>query len=358
MNSLRNIVDWGYDKSKSAIFELTESDPEIAHEMFVRLARGIHRLGFEELLLDCSENNHGPGFEISNAAGFNKDGKIPPTFLKYLGFDRVVVGTVTGESYEGSPRPRIKRYSETRSMVNWMALPGAGAEEVAENLRFYGDHSVPITINLMSTPGKEGQDLLKDLEKTILLTRNVPFVNRYEINISCPNTHGSSGRRDTRREYKDQLSEILLVVFDASYDHQEIWIKVSPDQDINGIRDTTQTSEDIRISEGCEVEGFVIGNTTTRYNPRFITSPPNQEKKGGASGNAVYGKSIDVQELFCNEIKGLDLNYKIIACGGINSAKKALERTKYGDEIIEGMQLYTGLIYEGPKLLRELRMAV
>ena len=349
MNILRDYIDSWYDGNRDKIFALTDKDPEVAHEKFIRLARIIWGLGLEKLLLDCSENKNNPGFEISNAGGFNKNGKIPPTFLRSLGFDRIVVGTVTGDSWEGDPKPRIKRYSNTNSMVNWMGLPGVGAEEVARNLESYGNHKVPITINLMSTPGKEGQKLIDDLEKTILKMRDLPFVDRYELNISCPNTHGASGGMDARREYMGQLNDMLSVICSVSYSYQKIWQKVSPDQDIDGVRDT------IKISRTHKVEGFVIGNTTTIHDSKFITSPPNREGKGGASGDAVYETSKNVQDIFYREITEQGLNYKIIACGGINSDKRALERTMNGNKKIKGIQIFTPLIFKGSKLLRELR---
>lgn len=350
MNFLRDRVDLWYDKIKSKIFAETEDDPEIAHEKFVRIARIIHRMGLERLLFNCSENSNHLTFEISNAGGFNKNGSIPPTFLNYLGFDRVVVGTVTGDAWEGNPRPRIKRYPETSSMVNWMGLPGVGAEEVARNLKSYGFHKVPITINLMSTPGKEGQKLLDDLKKTISLTRDLPFVDRYELNISCPNTLGSSGSMDARKEYMNQLDDMLSVVCGESYPFQKVWEKVSPDQDLEGVRDTIQISK-----EHSRIAGFTIANTTTFHNPRFITSPPNQEGNGGASGNAVYERTGKVQKMFYEEIINQDLPYRIISCGGLSSTEKVLERTMNGDKMIEGIQIFTPLIFEGPRLIRELR---
>ncbi len=86
---LRKSFDAFYDLVKQPIFEKTTSDPKKAHEKFVRLCRAIHSIPFlEEIALDNSSNYQNPGFELSNAAGFNKDGQIPPTILKYLGFDR------------------------------------------------------------------------------------------------------------------------------------------------------------------------------------------------------------------------------------------------------------------------------
>lgn len=350
MNFIRDYIDSWYNRNRDKIFAATKEDPEVAHEKFVRLAKLIHGPRLEKLILDCRENQNSPDFKISNAAGFNKNGNIPPTFLRYLGFDRVVVGTVTGDSWKGNSRPRIKRYSETDSMVNWMGLPGVGVEEVVRNLESYGNHRIPITINLMATPEKEGEELLRDLEKTVLLTKDLPSLIRYELNISCPNTHGTSGGIDARREYEDQLDGMLYIIGKTFHSFQEIWLKVSPDQDIEGVRDTIQISKKHR-----RVIGFTISNTTTVHSPKYITSSPNSGRKGGASGDAVYEISRDVQDRFYREITGQGLNYKIIACGGINSAKRALERTMDGNEKIEDIQIFTPLIFEGPKLLRELR---
>src|SRR3989344_8638525 len=141
MDKLRSLVDGLYSASKKGIFYLTKKDPEIAHEWFINGANLVNGLGIERLLLDCHENRMKPGFEISNAAGFNKNGSIPPSFLKYLGFDRVVVGTVTHDAWAGNPeRPRIWRFPETESLVNFLGLPGVGSSQVARNLESFGDH--------------------------------------------------------------------------------------------------------------------------------------------------------------------------------------------------------------------------
>ena len=356
MKFLRNIVDSWYEKNRDAIFAETEDNPELAHHHFVKLARRIHAFRLEKLLLDCPENKHSPGFEISNAGGFNKNGDLPPTFLKYLGFDRAVIGTVTADSWEGNKNQdnhpaRIKRYPETGSMVNWLGLPGVGAKQVALNLSGFGKHGLPLTINFMPTPGKKGKELFQDLEKTVLMTRDLPYVNRYELNISCPNTYGSNNRVDARKEYQQQLANMLSLVQEKRYAFQELDLKVSPD-----LYDDDVTSI-MAIATDYEIRRFTIANTTTNHDPRFITFPPNPEGRGGASGNAVYERASKVQEMFYEQIVAQDLPFEIIACGGINSAQRALERTKYGDPKIKGIQILTPLIFEGPRLLRELRIA-
>src|SRR3989344_2899611 len=208
MNYLRNLVERHYEKNRDKLFEETKDDPEVAHEKFVRASRIIDTLGLSKFLLDNDSNYELGDCELSNAAGFNKNGTIPPRFLYYLGFDRVVVGTVTHDAYGGNPRPRIMRFPETESMVNWMGLPGVGSKQVARNLEYFEKHYVPITINLMSTPGKSGKDVLNDLEGTLKDTRDLPNVDRFELNISCPNTHCGLGT-DARQEYQDSLKDML-----------------------------------------------------------------------------------------------------------------------------------------------------
>ena len=181
MNLLRKYIENWYDKNKEKLFDETENDPEVAHEKFVKQERLIDKLGLSKFLLNNDANYTKSNIGLSNAAGFNKNGTIPPIFLWHLGFDRVVIGTVTHDAYQGNPRPRIKRFSETESLVNWMGLPGVGSKQVAKNLEYFGDHGVPLTINLMSTPGKTGQDLLNDLEGTIRDLREASFVDRWEF---------------------------------------------------------------------------------------------------------------------------------------------------------------------------------
>src|SRR3989344_1898319 len=141
MYFFRGLVEDWYDRNRDSIFEKTKSDPEIAHEKFVKIARRADKFSSSGLLLNNPANELITRVEISNAAGFNKNGTIPPSFLKYLGFDRVVVGTVTHDAWAGNPeRPRIWRFPETESLVNFLGLPGVGSSQVARNLESFGDH--------------------------------------------------------------------------------------------------------------------------------------------------------------------------------------------------------------------------
>ncbi len=343
MDLARKGLDLTYDLVKPAIFFLTQKNPKKAHELFVSFSRQLYNSGLEEFLLDNNSNYQNPGFELSNAAGFNKDGQIPPTILKLLGFDRVNIGTVTGDSWDGNPGSTIVRFPETGSMVNWEGLPGLGAERVADILHGYGNHGVQLTVNFMSTPGKQGDDLLRDLEKTLLVMRDVPYVDRFELNISCPNTHGSKGEMDARNENLKALDSMLRLLDAYILPNQEVYLKVSPDSTEQDVRDT------LNVVKNYKVKGIVTTNTTTAHNSIYIPESP---KNGGASGNAVYEDSLRVQELYRSRINELGLDLEIIAVGGIDSPVRVQERIVHG---ATGIQIYTPLIFKGPELLRELR---
>lgn len=348
MNFLREIIDNSYRPLvRPLLFRFTREDPLKAHELLIQVSRWLYQHGLEEMIFGLDDQYK--DFTISNAAGSNKNGEIPPTILRALGFDRVNVGTVTGNGFKGNQRPNIRRYTSSESMVNWMGLPGYGAEEVSEILENYGNHGVPLTINLMSTPWKLGEDVLRDLEKTVSATRDLQYVDRYELNISCPNTPGKDRNIDVRKENLHMLKEMLDVLESNVYPHQKIYLKVSPDSTSDDIGDTLNVAKEHRVS------GVVTSNTTTRHHRIYILKSPMIEGKqvGGASGDAVYDLSLQVQKRYHKAINYHGLDWDIVACGGINSYKRAIERTIHG---AAELQIFTGLIFRGPGLLTELRM--
>lgn len=336
MDLIRFSFDNFYDLIKHPIFYVTRKDPEIAHNLFVSFSQILSAVGLEKFVLDNKVNRKKQSFDISNAAGFNKNADISPTVLKYLGFDRVVIGTVTKDAWEGNPRPRIIRYSKTKSLVNWMGLPGIGAEKVAKRLSNYGNHEVPITINLMATPNKKEEQILRDLEGTIIALRDNHYVDRFELNISCLNVCNH-----TRDEYKKQLVNMLQTMESFLHPHQNLYLKISPDLNEREIEDTLEIISHYRVN------GFTLTNTTTNHKKEFILKSP---KKGGASGNAVYDDSLRVQKKFHEKLKYTDK--EIIACGGINSIPKVKERLSFGAKEI---QIFTPIIFSGPKLLRKFK---
>ena len=248
--------------------------------------------------------------------------------MRFLGFDRIVVGTVTAESCKGNPRPHIMRVHESPSLINWMGLPNRGKDGVRDELSRYKNNEIPITINLAPTPNKIGDDALRDLEATVDALKIFPFVDRFELNISCPNTDIE------RTDYQKQLRKFISAIQNKMNDYQRLYIKVSPDLSHDEVLET------VSVIRQMHVHGVVTTNTTTKHS----------YERGGASGELLYERSCATQKLFYERLK--DTQVKIIACGGINSCARLKERIEYGaDEI----QIFTPLIFSGPRLLRELR---
>ncbi len=346
MYLMRRVVETGYSLSKPLLFRLTQEDPEVAHEAFIRFSEFANRQGLDRILFDNPANRTSSGLEISPAAGFNKNGDIPPNFLRYLGFERNVIGTVTADSYLGNERPRIMRFPGTESIVNWMGLPGAGVKQVRENLKNYVGQNMPLTISVMSTPRKTGLEALKDIETTVKELRGFPFVDRFEPNLACPNTPSTTGNLDARKENQKHLGEIIQVVKDNICPNtQQIYVKISPDLRDDDIKYTF----DVLMDKG--VAGIVATNTTRNHDPQYITRELSQ---GGASGLAVVQKAFDVQRKFYQLIKEANSDMRIIACGGIDNISRINQRLKHGASEI---QVYTGFIFKGPRFIREVREA-
>jgi dihydroorotate dehydrogenase len=342
MDKWRNRFDSFYNLIKEPVFSATKRNPEWAHHMFTLFCQTLYHTGLDKIVLDNGSNQQTPPWQISNAAGFNKNAEIAPRTMGWLGVKRTVIGTVTADPWKGAPKPRAMRFPETNSLVNWMGLPGIGAEKVAERLWNYTDSRLPITINLMSTPQKSGRKLLRDLEKTTLTTIGIPNVDRLELNLSCPNTHGADGKIDARASNQDQQEPMIDIVRSNMYATQDLYVKVSPDLDERSI------DKLIRICDKYDVAGFTTTNTTTHHDKRYIPKSPEQ---GGASGDAVYPRALEVQKLFAKRT-----DKKLIACGGISSVERAKERCAIGNT--SEIQIYTPIIFKGPGLLRELREAI
>jgi dihydroorotate dehydrogenase len=336
MDLTRRLFDGFYDSVKGLVFYFTKKDPEKAHGLFSKTCQALYSSKLHKIVLDCKENYSVQEFGVSNAAGFNKNAEIPLQALKYLGFDRVVVGTVTGEPWKGNEKPRVWRYAKTSSIVNFIGWDNKGAETIAQTLENY-EYALPLTISIGAIPNPEFnlKQRLRDIEKTIITFRNIKGVDRFEYDASCPNLPLQENNSEFLKEFLNVISQNILP-------HQSVFIKVSPDISKREVK------ENIRLAkEYSSVKGFVVSNTTTNHDPFFIPKSPG---RGGASGDAVYEKSLEIQEIFFNNLR--ESNLEIIACGGINSIKRAKERGRYGAKEI---QILTPLIFTGTKLLRELK---
>jgi len=328
MDLIRDGFDYFYDLIKHPLFYLTKENAEIAHDLFVLFSRGLYFTRLEKLILDNKENYVELPFEISNAAGLNKNAKIPPQIIEVLGFDRNVIGTFTGEPWKGEKRPRIKRYPSYDSLINWIAWDNEGAEIISKRIKLYGDCKIPITISIGPTPKSflSLEERFSDIEKTINLSKNILSVDRFEYCPSCPNL------KISREENLELLGEFTMFIRGKINPSQKLYVKISPDLNEKEVDRTILSTFDY-------VAGYVTTNTTTQHDYGV----------GSGSGEILYPLSLNMQKKFYERLEGT--GKKIIACGGINSIERMEERRRYGTD---GFQFFTPFV-NNQKLLRQIK---
>ncbi len=323
-------------------------EAEKAHEATYRFAETASRNSFLRLLARTFLSYQSPklsqdiwGLPFRNpvglAAGFDKNGKIPE-IMEASGFGFVEVGSITAKPNTGNPPPRVFRLPEDEALINRMGLNNDGAKTVAKRLK-NKKISIPLGINIAKThdPSIMGDEAISDY---IFSFREAQKVADYvTVNISCPNTREGKTFEDPM--VLDKLLTALKLRDDASV--KPTLVKFSPDI----ARDELQKL--LEICEHHRVHGYVVSNTTaSRVN--LLTEGDELKKigAGGLSGPLLASKSIERIRWISKAVKG---QKPIIGVGGINSFETALEMIKAGADLL---QVYTGLIYEGPGLVKRI----
>ena len=325
-------------KIQPLIFRLTNSRPELAGKLFVLNLNQIAKYTRMDELLGFEGLKKEPNIILAPAAGFNKNGTLHPDALYNMGFNLNIVGSLSSIKHKGNKHPRSWRIYESESLVNRLGLPGIGVDNVSDKLNHLysiSKHKLPIEINLAPHPSIE--DKPKDIEYCVKRLSDNIFIDYFTLNISCPNT--ASGDRE---KYQREVVNFLDPIFNFKKDHQKVKIKVSPDMDEQSIDDI------LRLVENYDVHGFETTNTTTYHDPNYIPVSPT-DKPAGASGPALFHKAKKIQELFEEKTDG---EYKFDAVGGIRDIKTAEERITPNTEAIK---IYTAMVYQGLKIVRELR---
>lgn len=319
-------------------------DPEQAHHLAIRCLRVAPKIPGALAGLRVFAPEPDPrtffGLQFRNrvglAAGLDKNGVAIPAW-EAMGFGFVEIGTVTAQPQPGNPSPRIFRYPKTKALINRLGFNNDGADVVAERLRRLRGSSrcpsIPIGVNIGKTKvvplAEAGTDYLYSFR------RLAPVADYVALNVSSPNTPGLRSLQE-----HDALVELLRSVMDENHrlgSAKPILLKIAPDLSDDALQ---------QIAEACEsaqVSGLIATNTTLDHS--LLTGEADEE--GGLSGEPLQARATAVIRLLR---KGTRL--PIIGVGGINDAVSAKEKVEAGADLL---QLYTGLIYRGPGLLRELR---
>jgi dihydroorotate dehydrogenase len=275
---------------------------------------------------------------VGLAAGLDKNGDYIEA-LTALGFGSVEVGTVTPRPQPGNPKPRLFRIEEAEAIINRMGFNNLGVDHLVEQVKLAKRDAV-IGINIGKNIDTAVEDALSDyligLEKVY---RHADYVT---INISSPNTPGLR-----TLQFGDSLNELLQGLKEKQHQLQlqyqkyvPMAIKVAPDLEADDIEQLAQTFAQY------EVDAVIATNTT--MSRAGVEGLAHANEAGGLSGSPVFDRSTSVVQQFR---QALPSGLPIIAVGGIMSGDDAVEKLDAGADLV---QIYSGLIYRGPDLIREI----
>ena len=277
---------------------------------------------------------------VGLAAGFDKDGKHIAG-LAWLGFGFIEVGTVTPIAQEGNPAPRLFRLPQDKALINRMGFNNEGLDALTERLEALRRKGVPKQLVIGGNIGKNkvtpnetaANDYLICFEKLF------PWVDYFVVNVSSPNTPGLRELQE-----KEPLTRLLNLLQDknrAQKSPKPILLKIAPDLSESQLDDIA----DIVRTTG--LAGVIATNTT--ISRAALSTPESQIAAigmGGLSGVPVRARSTEVIR-YLREKLGKEA--VIIGVGGIDSAASAREKLNAGADLV---QVYTGLVYEGPGLVK------
>lgn len=271
---------------------------------------------------------------IGLAAGYDKDG-LGWRGLACLGFGHIEVGTVTLQPQPGNPRPRLFRLPDELALINRMGFPGRGAEFVARQLSGRRPGDTVLGVNL----GKNKDTPLEEAERDYIeLLRCFAGLADYAVvNVSSPNTPGL--RRLQRRQALTGLLGSIEQRRQEEAIRMPILVKLAPDLTDEELEDAL----DAILSTG--MDGVVATNTTT--NRHGLRSPLASET-GGLSGEPLRQRSTQIVRQI-SQLTGGKL--PIIGVGGVMTAAHVQEKLDAGASLV---QIYTGLVYKGPGLVRHI----
>ena len=327
-----------YSLARSLLFKL---DAEKAHHFTLDALNKVYKLG----LLPIFDNRTKPvklmGITLPNpvglAAGLDKNGEYIDA-LGALGFGFLEIGTVTPKPQPGNPQPRLFRVPEHQGIINRMGFNNHGIDAMIQNIeksRYQGVLGINIGKNAVTPIENAAADYLACLEKAY------PHAGYITVNISSPNT---KNLRDLQGG--DELTALLTALKNKQAQlatehgrYVPLTVKIAPDLDDAQIEDIA------RVVIQTEMDGVIATHTTT--DKTALGSHPLAAEAGGLSGEPVREKSNRVLKLLAGHLDG---KRPVIGAGGILSGSDAAEKLRLGATAV---QLYSGMVYRGPELVRE-----
>ena len=268
------------------------------------------------------------------AAGLDKNARLINEFDN-IGFGFIEVGTITPKAQYGNPKPRIKRLISNESLLNSLGFPNEGVKAIKSRLKKVSED---ICLGVNIGPNKE--TALEGLVNDYLLCYEEVFeyADFVTINISSPNTPNLRSLHNI-----ENFKAVINAILSERNKHQKkpkVFIKISPDEQSNIYKDLIETINN------SEIDGVIISNTSNSQNLKESLNVGHLP--GGISGKSLKNSSNKILK----EIKTMINEEKIIvAVGGIFDVDSYNEKFELGADLV---QMYTGLIYEGPNLVKRI----
>ena len=326
-------------------------DPELAHHVMIKCAQPCN-VGVVSSVLSSFYKVKDPrlavtalGLQWKNpiglAAGFDKDAEMVGLFSA-LGFSHLELGTVTGLPQPGNEKPRIFRLPSDRALINRMGFPSCGAEAMAVKLASLKEkfirQDVVIGINIGKTKTVEMEKAVEDYLFTFgQVAGNADFV---AVNVSSPNTQGVR-----QLQAKEKLSELLSRLQAVNLSKKPILVKLAPDLNDEELDDALECCEVAAVAGVIATNTAIARPLLTDGERRSPLGKALREEAGGLSGVPLRAISpVMVRKV----AKRVGDKMVVIGVGGISSAHDVIAMLAAGANLV---QIYTGLVYEGPGLV-------
>ena len=331
---------------------LFKIDPEKIHHITFSSIRNLHRIGFGGLFRSMYKKQQKNlelnvfGLDFPNpvglAAGFDKDAKLFKE-LSNFGFGFIEIGTVTPKPQPGNPKKRLFRLKEDSALINRMGFNNGGVEAAVERLKKNPAAGTKGHVIIGGNIGKNKTTPNEEAVNDYVICFEALFdhVDYFVVNVSSPNTPNLRALQD--KEPLTHLLKVLKTKNDEKTTPKPILLKIAPDLS------DTQLLDIIEIVSETKIDGVIATNTTISRDG--LTSEARTET-GGLSGKPLTDRATEVIRFLSEKS---NKSFPIIGVGGIHSAQDALEKLNAGASLV---QLYTGFIYEGPALIKEINKAV
>jgi dihydroorotate dehydrogenase len=313
-------------------------DPERAHDLAVKsLELGLYPRATEPDDKRLAQRIFGLDFPnpIGMAAGFDKDARVPRELLATgLGF--VEVGTLTPRAQSGNPLPRVFRSQADRAIINRLGFNNEGQEAALERLQRRPTGVVGVNIGA----GRDSSDRIGDYVSGI--ERMGSVASYFTVNISSPNT---PGLRDLQApETLDALLKRALTARGALANKPPLLVKLAPDLADADLPEVV----DVIVANG--VDGIVVSNTTLMRDG--LKDATFARETGGLSGRPLFTRSTRMLARVYQLTRG---KLPLVGVGGVDSGETAVAKIEAGASLL---QLYTGLVFEGPGLIGRIKQAL